>query len=152
VVVVVVEALIVVDVVVGSVVVGVTGLMAPWTLPTLIASATNVPTRSAVKRFICAFCCGAQIWATTVVRADAVADLPRRGLGMKRQDLVAEGIPPPASAGVGVSKTRAVSWPCTLTPRPLTRMRRSEGLPLTFTKELAFTLTRSTTWRVVGCC
>ena len=53
----------VVDVEVGAVVVvvGTTGPSPPLTLPTLMASATNVPPRVALMRFICEFIMGAQI-------------------------------------------------------------------------------------------
>lgn len=71
-------------VVVVVVVVGVMGWLLPLTLPTLIVSATNVPTTSALRRLSCAFWFGAHSTARTRV----LAARPRIGVQVRPRNSV----------------------------------------------------------------
>jgi hypothetical protein len=101
----------VVDVVVVEVVVVVVGgaSLPPWTSPTLISSATNVPKMLASKRFSVAPFCTAQSWATTVDLTSAT-----RVGGTSKLHGVLASVPgnwvPPAMLRVSVRPPLSSTW------------------------------------------
>jgi hypothetical protein len=137
-----VEEVVAVDVVVVGTV------LPPWTSPTLISSATNVPRMAALKRFSVAGFPSAQSWATTAVVV-FVAPAASRG-GRKAHVVVASGAGPAA----GWPEKASVSWepPAMLTASclPSTSTRRSCGDPPMLIRELGRTSKESTTSSVLG--
>ena len=111
-----------VEVEVVVVVVGTTGPSPPLTLPTLMASATNVPPRVALMRFICEFIVGAQIWATTVVLGlvdDPVMFTPRPLTSTRRSVGVPSALIRASGCTLNLSETCSVLGAATVTILPL---------------------------------
>jgi len=142
------ELVVVVDVATVVVVGSTTGPSCPLTLPTLMASEMKVPPRTGPMRFICAFCEGAQIWATTVVLPEGTRPLDNGA--MNTHCRCAWAMPSAAATAPSEKVTRVVDEPEMFTPRPFTSTWRFAGVPSALTRALGWTLNRSTTSTVLG--